>query len=678
MDIETLYNTIFPLGGIDSNNNYINLTGSQINSVQLVEPTLSVEKFTLFPKDCNTDNLSADKYILPFKFANRIPLIAIDGYNIKQPDICTFKLDYTGFVPYVSFEFVDSLNSILSTNVPKEGSIIKIYIGGSGDELYYKPIRQDFILTSIRKVQGVDQNYGGYMRYRVYGKLNVPYGYRKETWAGGECPVSQALFNLAIWTGLGFSTNFTKPKTVDIMNWMNMATGTYFEFMEQIAGHACYSPSTFFTAFIDQYNVLNFVECHSLLSHGGKKTDVPQMIYKSFPPNSIPSYDKAIDGPKTTRNQLELSEYKTTKGDTSTEGSTEGSVKTDEFENEISNTKQKLSYYFLSNNDIFDGWTNFIEEYTEISNGEASVSDGSKTHATYSDCNLGDWSYGVCDFCIRPIDNLVRDAKTQKIKSIDDEPSKDSYIPLNLPHITKPEYLNKQTTVDDITGVESFVTFGNVDTTNMFKLYFFAEVQNKFQMKCLKRCGLQVKLQNYNPAITKFSRIWVDIYDKNMTSNAEISKKKSELGDEKVIDKMIEESPEKVDNYNRYLNERNKNILKFDGEDVHEEGFLDSITTNTNMRDENWPRGKYNRSLSGWYVITEIIIEYDPDDNNLKMNLKLNRIEYRPMFRDEYDRAKKAIDKYKEENLIEDLLDEGEIYTGSTSTSTESSDSSSS
>ena len=38
------------------------------------------------------------------------------------------------------------------------------------------------------------------------------------------------------------------------------------------------------------------------------------------------------------------------------------------------------------------------------------------------------------------------------------------------------------------------------------------------------------------------------------------------------------------------------------------------------------------------------------------MNLTLNRIEYKPCFKNEYDLAKQAVDKYKEENNIEDIL----------------------
>lgn len=604
MDIKKLYKDIFPIGGIDDNNRYLNLTADQINSVQLVEPSLSVSRFGLSKKD------KYDKNNQPDKYAYRIPLVSIDDYRINQIDLTGFKLDYSGFIPTVMVEFVDSSNDMLSTSVVKDGSIIKVYIGGNGDELYYKPIRQDFIITSIKKTGGGDQNYGGYLKYRLYGKLNVPYGYRKESWCGGECSAMQALFNLSVYTGLGFATNFTKSNSPDVMKWRNDENISYFDFMEEISSHACFSPNTFFTSFIDQYNVFNFIECHSLLSHGGLKTGTPAMIYRSFPPTSLPNY---TGGEKTTKNQLNLNP-----GD-----------------DDLNNSYQKLSYYFLSNNDFFDGWSNFIEEYTEINNGYSSITDGYKSHIQYSDSNRSGWGFTECQFNIKPIDNLKRDYNTQEIQSIPDEVSQESYIPLNLMQMTKNDYYSKND-VDNMSNVESYTSFGEVDTSNTFKLYFFSEVQNKYQMKCLKKCGLKVILQNYNPSITKFSRIWVDIYDKNINSNTQITK--SEVMNNDTGD------------YREYKNIKNNNILKYE-----DEGVIDMIDDKS-RKNKNWPRGEFNRSLSGWYVITEIKIYYSPDDNNLKMELLLNRIEYQPCFKHEYNIAKKAIDKYKEYNTMEDLV----------------------
>lgn len=564
---------------IDDNNKYIELTGDQINSVQLVEPSVAVNEFLLMNKDLQSNTYRIDKY------AYRIPMISIDDYLIKPTDVCAFKLDYTGFLPLLSFEFVDSNNRILSTNVPKDGTIIKVYIGGQGDELYYKPIRQDFVLTSIRKVGGEQQNRGNVFRYRVYGKLNIPYGYRKESWSSGECSAMQALFNVSVWTGLGFATNFTNNNTPDSMNWINAENSTYFDFMEDITAHACYTPNTFFTSFIDQYNVLNFVECHSLLSHGGQKTDVPAMIYNCFPPYEVPEYDSTKEG-KTTKNQLPLKD-----GD-----------------DDYNNSFQRLSYYYITNNEKYNGWSNFIEEYYEINNSGSSLSDGFKTNLIYRDSKYHD----EFRYTISPIDNIKREASTQEIIPLDNEPTQDSYIPLNLIHMTNEE---SYTGVDDMTNVESFKNFGDVDTSNTFKQYYFAEVQNKYQLRCMKKCGLKVKLQNYNPSITKFSRIWVDIYDKNIYSTLEpMQINSNDKGDYAVYKGMV-----------------NDNLLYFENE--AEKDF----------------KGKYNRGLSGWYVVTEIDITYDPKENNLNMNLVLNRIEYKPCFKTEYTRAKNAIDKYKEE-----------------------------
>ena len=602
MDINTIYSTIFPIGGIDDNNRYAELTGDKINSVQVLEPALGVSEFVL------SKQYTYDKNNLPYKYAYRIPLVSIENYIINPIDLTAFNLDYTGFLPTLSFEFVDSANRLLSTNVPKDGSVIKVYIGGQGDELYYKPIRQDFVMTSIRKI-GTSN-----IKYRVYGKLNVPYGYRKESWCGGECSAKQALFNLAVWTGLGFATNFTNMNTLDTMNWRNNETGTYFDFMEDITAHSCYSPNTFFTSFIDQYNVLNFVECHSLLSHGGQKTDVPAMIYKCYPPQTVPDYNPERDGEKTTKNQLPLKD-----GD-----------------DPLFNQHQKLSYYYISNHEHFDGWSNYIESYHEISNGSSALSDGFKTHVNYSDSNVADWGFNTCDFLIRPIDNLKRDPMTQKIESLPDEPDQSSYIPLNLMQISKREYLDELSSVDNMTNVESFTNFGEIDSSNTFKQYYFAEVQNRYQMKCLKKCGLKVKLQNYNPAITKFSRIWVDIYDKHPVSNFQLTK--------------AEIRPQEKGDYKKYKEDRNDNIIEYD-----DEGIIDEIGEKQALN-MIWPSYEYNRGLSGWYIVTEIDIEFVPQESNLKMNLLLNRIEYKPCFKDEYKLAKQAVDKYKEENIVEDLI----------------------
>ena len=183
-------------------------------------------------------------------------------------------------------------------------------------------------------------------------------------------------------------------------------------------------------------------------------------------------------------------------------------------------------------------------------------------------------------------------------------------------------------------------------------MYFFAKSQNDYQMKCLKKCGLKVRLQNYNPSITKFSRIWVDIFDKHPISNEALKKRKKNSLNGSGAGRFAK-SDEAFNN----------NLLKFKDEGTYE------ISNNKKIHN-NFPRGEYNRSLSGWYVVTEMKFVYNATENNIKTELMLNRIEYQPTYKKEYDTAKKGIELYKEENKIENLFipkeDYGYIYENGT------------
>jgi hypothetical protein len=177
------------------------------------------------------------------------------------------------------------------------------------------------------------------------------------------------------------------------------------------------------------------------------------------------------------------------------------------------------------------------------------------------------------------------------------------------------------------------VDLGEVDTSNNFPLYFYASVQNDFQMKNLRKCGLSVRLQNYNPAITRYSRIWVDIYDMNRNSLTEIQKND-------IVDTLPESEAK------NFLKAKNDNIITFEEE----------IEKNDDYR-------AYNRSLSGWYVVTDMKISYNTAKDfkgvtykKLQTQLILNRIEYKPSFKSEYEMAKIAIEKYKNDNLSENIM----------------------
>ena len=495
MTDQEVLNTIFPNG--DLNNNYIEATGSEICTAQLIEPSLAVTQMNI----SDIEHRSPNNY--PERMSFRLPLITVNEYRIPQTSLVNFNVDYSSFLPTMMVEFMDFENNFLSTAFPKEGTTMQLYIGGYGDELYYKPIRQDFIITSINRSgnPGTTQNTGGTLKYKITGTLSVPGGSRKESWCDSKVNARQALFNLSVYTGLGFATNFTKENGLDVMQWNNEQNNTLLDFMKSIANHAFYSQYTFFTSFIDQYYVFNFIECHSLLSHGGKKTDTPAIIYSNVQQRSRPENEPPDNTEKLPENEIIIKNG----------------------QDEISNTEQKVSYYFLTNNEFFSGWTNFIEVYSEVNNGSNSLNDGYRVHLAYADSNTANWGCTNCEFVLAPIDNLKREGDNQQIAEFPEEVTQDSYIPLNLTQTTNHVYLDTDmSSPDNLAAMESFISVGEKDTTNTFKHYYFAKQQNDYQMRCMKKCGLHVRLQNYNPSITKFSRIWVDIFDKNPTSQMKI------------------------------------------------------------------------------------------------------------------------------------------------------------
>lgn len=595
---KVIFGEVFPN---DDNNKYIEMSSEDICVIQYSEPSLTVEELKI------SDKTYATMGVYPDKISYYVPVVFINDFMIPQTNITNFCLDYSSFAPQVMVEFVDMTNDMMSTNIPKPGSYIKVLIGGYGDEQYYKPIRQDFVITNINKTNrtgGEYQNYpnsGNPIKYKLTGILNVPLGFRKMPWSSSKINARQAMFNISNTIGLGFATNFEIDSNIDVMRWVNTQNKSFYDFMKEITQHSCYSPYTFFTSFIDQYYVLNYVECRRLLSHGGDKTDTPQMIYNCI----MPEMEKN---------------------------------KSDKPNDDLNSGTQKLSYYFLTNSAEFKGWTNYIEEYFVLNDGYSMMSDGYSKVLTYSDkCGFLNLTSKIYKFLITPIDNMKRDGD-RNIMNFPETVGYNTYIPLNLRQTTNSAYIDNQNLFDDPTAAESRVDLGEVDTSNNYPLYFYSSLQNDFQMKNLKKCGLSVKLQNYNPSITKYSRIWVDIYDMNRNSLTQIRKDPS-------VDRM---EPSKVKDF---LREKNDDIITFK-EDI----------------DKDTETQSYNRSLSGWYVVTDMKISYNTVKDfkgttykKLQTQLILNRIEYKPTFYSEYKTAKAAIEKYRCDNTSDNIMCGGDI-----------------
>jgi hypothetical protein len=130
----------------------------------------------------------------------------------------------------------------------------------------------------------------------------------------------------------------------------------------------------------------------------------------------------------------------------------------------------------------------------------------------------------------------------------------------------------------------------------------------------------------------------VDIYDTHESSKSQIQKNQE-------VEEMSESKVKE------YLKKKSDNVI--------------SYREDTQNDNEN---RVYNRTLSGWYVITDMKISYNTVRDfkggtykKLQTHLTLNRIDYKPSFHSEYEMAKKAIEKYKSDNISENIMQGGDI-----------------
>ena len=183
---KVIFGEVFPE---DDNNRYIEMPSEDIAVIQYSEPNLNVDELNISDANYITTGVVADK------ISYYIPVVYINDFMIPQTNITNFCLDYSSFIPQVMVEFVDMKNDMLSTNIPKPGSYIKVYIGGYGDEKYYKPIRQDFVITNITKTNKTGGEYQNYrnsenpFKYKFTGILNIPLGFRKMSWSSSKINV---------------------------------------------------------------------------------------------------------------------------------------------------------------------------------------------------------------------------------------------------------------------------------------------------------------------------------------------------------------------------------------------------------------------------------------------------------------------------------------------------------
>lgn len=230
------------------------------NILTIIEPTIVLDELAIPDIESGTDNSNGETIKeKPTKFANVIPIIRINQYDVQGDRLEMFNLDCTGFYPTCRFTFYDRDGMFTARHFPKDGDLIQVYIRSAGEETTFKPIRIDFIVDDIKPLGGGGSTNSA-SQILIEGRMNVPNLFtEKVEFQNGNS--WDALLNIAEGLQLGYASNV--DSTDDSQVWTN-SYDTSMKFIEDITANVYLDDDSFFTSYIDPYYYLTLVEVNRL------------------------------------------------------------------------------------------------------------------------------------------------------------------------------------------------------------------------------------------------------------------------------------------------------------------------------------------------------------------------------------------------------------------------------
>lgn len=191
------------------------------------------------------------------------PHATINSYTFTVQEILKFEIDASKFLPRIYLKVVLTGSAAFKSHgVPKDGDILSIFLRAKDDA--FKPIRNDYLLTSVNIGPGGSEGRGSTMEF--FGNLFIPH-FEDEIIKGYKGTTLDVLQKICKEIGLGFATNETE--TNDDQNWL-CAGDTYNNFIPHIVKHAWKNDKSFYNCFIDVYYHLNFINVNSQVDGDGK------------------------------------------------------------------------------------------------------------------------------------------------------------------------------------------------------------------------------------------------------------------------------------------------------------------------------------------------------------------------------------------------------------------------
>lgn len=557
--------------------------------VQIDEPTIKPDPIIL-PNAEKGDGQIKKDYVNTMgdesRFYAFLPLIEINkGYRVNTSNIMKFSLNMNGFKPTVSVKIADPNAELKSKYYPTDGSILSLYIAPLGEDDTYKAIRLDFIITSVSESSSIPGTVlvNAASEFDIYGELNVPeLFYNRNCYESGTS--WEALRSISQQTGLGWVSNI--ENTNDSQIWLN-GYDSIQSFIEYIAQHSYLDDESFFVSFIDAYYNLNLIEVSRLFSQNPDNE-------KCWVYNTAFMEEENAD--------------ENAKADT---------IEEEEQEFNIWEGRRHKWWYELNNSKYLSGWSLYFDNYKEINSNSSSLYDG---YVKY----LQSWDW-------------VKRKKIEMPLSIENTGT-EGLMPLNKGRLINGELSELS---------KNMVSWDYMGETNehMNPEYYYAVANNKLNLNDMSKFGLEVELPAVNPAITRYSRIKVIVFEKNDSAQAGLienpdMKEDSVLTNEAGETLKLSDYPElKSDTTPRFDLSGDDGIAQAKLVGVYSELATLGAESPINVAQET-----LNESLSGWYIVTGYEIYMNDADEmggtmRLKQRLFLSRREYKPPLKSNYEKT---------------------------------------
>ena len=187
---------------------------------------------------------------------NHSPYIKINGYEMSEVEIISFKIDCTSFIPTMILVFEDNTKQF-QNDFPKDGDLVELYIRSRNNN-EKKKIRVNFDILNINATTSRGSNI-----YKIKGIMKIPDIFSEKQISLPSDTSFNHLMEICDLTQLGFASNDTN--TNDKMPRFN-PNNTVKDFILKTLETIYKDDNSFYTAYIDIYYYLCLVNVNNLFS----------------------------------------------------------------------------------------------------------------------------------------------------------------------------------------------------------------------------------------------------------------------------------------------------------------------------------------------------------------------------------------------------------------------------